>query len=50
MLFNIVADMLAIIIECAKADGKIEWVVSHVVDDGLSILQYAYDTIMFYAP
>jgi hypothetical protein len=25
-------------------------VVSHVVDDGLSILQYAYDTIMFYAP
>jgi hypothetical protein len=47
MLFNIVADMLAIIIERAKADGLIEGVVPHLVDDGLSILQYADDTILF---
>jgi hypothetical protein len=47
MLFNIVADMLAIIIERAKADCLIEGVVPHLVDGGLSILQYADDTILF---
>jgi hypothetical protein len=47
ILFNIVADMLAIIIERAKADGQIEGVVPHLVDGGLSILQYADDTILF---
>jgi hypothetical protein len=47
MLFNIVADMLAIIIERAKIDGQIEGVVPHLVDGGLSILQYANDTILF---
>jgi hypothetical protein len=47
MLFNIVADMLAIIIERAKVDGHIEGVVPHLVDGGLSILQYADDTILF---
>jgi hypothetical protein len=47
MLFNIVADMLAIFIDRAKADGQIEGVVPHLVDGGLSILQYADDTILF---
>jgi hypothetical protein len=47
MLFNIVADMLAIMIERAKADGQIEGVIPHLVDGGLSILQYADDTILF---
>jgi hypothetical protein len=47
MLFNIVADMLAILIEHAKADGQIEGVTPHLVDGGLSILQYADDTILF---
>jgi hypothetical protein len=47
MLFNIVADMLAIMIERAKADGLIEGVIPHLVDGGLSILQYADDTILF---
>jgi hypothetical protein len=37
MLFNIVADMLAIIIERAKVDGQIEGVVPHLVDGRLSI-------------
>jgi hypothetical protein len=45
MLFNIVADMLAILIERAKSDGQIEGVIPHLVDGGLSILQYADDTI-----
>jgi hypothetical protein len=39
--------MLAIIIERAKLDGQIEGVVPHLVDGGLSILQYADDTILF---
>jgi hypothetical protein len=38
ILFNIVADMLALLINRAKADGKIRGVVPHLVDDGLSIL------------
>jgi hypothetical protein len=32
MLFNILADMLAIMIECAKNDGLIEGVIRHLVD------------------
>ena len=47
MQFNIVADMLAVMIERAKADGQIDGVVNHLVDGGLSILQYADDTILF---
>lgn len=47
MLFNIVANMLAVMIERAKSDGQIECVIPHVVDGGLSILQYADDTILF---
>ena len=47
MLFNIVADMLAIMIERAKVDGQIEGLVNHLLDEGLSILQYADDTILF---
>jgi hypothetical protein len=47
LLFNIVVDMLAILINRAKSEGHINGVVPHLVDDGLSILQYAYDTIIF---
>jgi hypothetical protein len=47
ILFNMVADMFVIMIERAKADGQIEGVVPHLVDGGLSILQYIDDTILF---
>ena len=47
MLFNIVADMLAVMIERAKVDGQIDGVVNHLGDGGLSIHQYADDTILF---
>jgi hypothetical protein len=47
LLFNIVADMLAILIKKAKVEGQFDVVVPHLVDDGLSILQYADDTIIF---
>jgi hypothetical protein len=45
MLFNIVADVLPILIERAKSDGQ--GVIPYLIDGGLSILQYADDTILF---
>jgi hypothetical protein len=39
--------MLALLINRAKADGQIRGVIPHLVDDGLSILQYVDDTIIF---
>ena len=47
ILFNIVIDMLAILIERAKENQQFKGVVQHLIDDGLSILQYADDTILF---
>ncbi|WVZ96548.1 hypothetical protein U9M48_042176 [Paspalum notatum var. saurae] len=47
LLFNMVADMLATLIKRAKLDGQIRGIVPHLVDGGLSILQYADDTIIF---
>jgi hypothetical protein len=47
ILFNIVADMLAIIINREKIEGQIDGVVPHLIDNGLSILQYADDAIIF---
>jgi hypothetical protein len=46
-LFNIVADMLAIMIKRAKEDGQVSGLIPHLVDGGVSILQYADDTIIF---
>jgi hypothetical protein len=39
--------MLAILINSAKGEGQLSGVIPHLVDDGLSILQYANDTILF---
>ena len=47
ILFNIVVDMLAVLISRAKEMGQIQGVVPHLVDEGLSILQYADDTVIF---
>jgi hypothetical protein len=47
MLFNIDADMLAILIARAKEDGQIGSLIPHLVEGGISILQYADDTILF---
>jgi hypothetical protein len=47
LLFNIVVDTLAILIEQAKSDGQIKGVIPHLVDGGLSILRYVDDTILF---
>jgi hypothetical protein len=47
ILFNIVADMLAIIINRAKDDGQVDGLIPHLVEGGVSLLQYADDTIIF---
>jgi hypothetical protein len=47
MIFNVVADILAVMVKRAKSDGQIEGVIPHLVNGGLYILQYAYDTILF---
>jgi hypothetical protein len=39
--------MLTLLILRAKEDGQITGLVPHLVDEGLSILQYADDTILF---
>ena len=47
ILFNLVADMLAILIDRAKRDGQVGGLIPHLVEGGVSILQYADDTILF---
>jgi hypothetical protein len=47
ILFNIVIDMLSILIKRAKNGGQISGVIPSIIDDGLFILQYANDTILF---
>jgi hypothetical protein len=42
-----VADMLAVLIARAKEIGRVEGVIPHLIQDGLSILQYADDTVIF---
>lgn len=39
--------MLAILIKRAKEDGHIARLMPHLIDDGLSILQYIDDTLLF---
>jgi hypothetical protein len=47
ILFNIVVNMLAILIKWTKEEDLIAGVIPHLVDDGLSMLQYVDDTILF---
>jgi hypothetical protein len=47
LLFNLVDDMLTLLISRTKEDGQITGLIPHLVQDGLSILQYADDIILF---
>jgi hypothetical protein len=47
IVFNIVMDMLAVLVNRAKEEGQLEGLSPHLVDGGLSILQYTDDTIIF---
>jgi hypothetical protein len=46
-LLNIVVDMLAILVNRVKGEVQFESLIPHLVDGGLSILQYADNTIIF---
>jgi hypothetical protein len=46
LLFNLVANMLALLINWAKEDGQNRGLVQHLVDGGIFILQHADDTIL----
>jgi hypothetical protein len=46
ILFNIVVDILAILIKRAKEDGQVDGLIPHLVEGGVSILQYADDTMI----
>jgi hypothetical protein len=48
MLLKVITDMLALPIKRAKDDGQISGVIPHLVEDGLSIPQYADDTVFFF--
>jgi hypothetical protein len=41
------ADMLAIMIARAKKDGQVGGLIPHLIEGGVSILQYVDDTILF---
>uniref|UniRef100_A0A453P2J2 Reverse transcriptase domain-containing protein n=1 Tax=Aegilops tauschii subsp. strangulata TaxID=200361 RepID=A0A453P2J2_AEGTS len=45
-MFNMVVDALAVILDKAKVAGHIHGVVPHLVGGGVSLLQYADDTII----
>jgi hypothetical protein len=47
ILFNLVANILATLISRAKANGLFRGLVPDLVEDGILILQYTYDTILF---
>jgi hypothetical protein len=47
ILFIIIVDMLEILIARAKEDGQVAGIIPHLVKGGVSILQYADDTIIF---
>jgi hypothetical protein len=47
LLFNLVADMLSLLISRPKEDEQITRLVQHLIDGGISILQYADDMILY---
>jgi hypothetical protein len=47
LLFNLVSDALATMLEKAKAANQIRGLIPHLVEGGLTYLQYADDTIIF---
>lgn len=47
ILFNILVDMIEILIKREKVTEQVGGLVYNLVEDGLSILQYADDTLLF---
>jgi hypothetical protein len=46
LLFNLVAEVLATLLRKASSQGKIKGVLSHLIPEGISHIQYADDTIL----
>jgi hypothetical protein len=46
LLFNLVADMLNLLISRAKEDNQITGLISHLIVRGIFILEYADNTIL----
>jgi hypothetical protein len=47
LLFNLVGDAVAHMLNTAKQKGNVRGLVPHLVEGGLTELQYANDTILF---
>jgi hypothetical protein len=47
LLFNLVSDALATMLDNAKRAGKIKGLVPHLIEGGITHLQYAYDMVVF---
>jgi hypothetical protein len=47
LLFNLAVDMVSLLISRAKDNDQINGLVPHLIEGGISILQYADDTILF---
>ena len=47
ILFNVVVDMLVVLVNRAKQDDQVGGLIPHLVEGGVSILQYTNDTIIF---
>jgi hypothetical protein len=47
LLFNLVSDALAVMLDKAKAVGHVRGLVSNLVEGGITYVQYADDTIIF---
>jgi hypothetical protein len=47
LLFNLVSDALAVMLENAKNSGHIKGLMPHLIEGGITHLQYADDTVIF---
>ena len=45
ILFNVIVDMLAVLITRGKEDGQLEELIPHLIEGGVSIVQCADNTI-----
>jgi hypothetical protein len=47
LLFNLVSDALTVMLENAKKSGQIKGLMRHLIEGGITHLQYADDTVIF---
>ena len=47
IIFNLAADVLAVLVARTKQDGQVGGLIPHFVGGGVSVLQYADDIILF---